>query len=248
MEGDAYLGELVAGIIYMLAGTRLVLLGLRTRETPERLLGLSFLFIGLSGVVYGFAVVELFRPFWTPLNFIARVAYLPGSMLVAFFTARVFRPNEGWARWLIWGLGALVVAGVGGSVLSGDLEGFSLDNPGFWLEWIGYTVPFGWAAGEAFHQYLQARRRVKVGLCEPSVCNRMLLWSLFGVFQFASSVVVICQYAAFEREQVWSSTWDLLYSGTITSALIVMWIAFFPPKFYVRWINAGAAKPGSALD
>jgi hypothetical protein len=76
----------------------------------------------------------------------------------------------------------------------------------------------------------------------------MLLWSLFGVFQFASSVVVICQYAAFEREQVWSSTWDLLYSGTITSALIVMWIAFFPPKFYVRWINADAAKPGSALD
>jgi hypothetical protein len=70
----------------------------------------------------------------------------------------------------------------------------------------------------------------------------MLLWSIFGAFQFASSVVVICQYAVFAREQVWSSTWDLVYSGILTSALIVMWIAFFPPKFYVRWINAGAAK------
>ena len=39
MEGDAYLGELASGIIYLLAGTRLVLLGVRTGEAPERLLG-----------------------------------------------------------------------------------------------------------------------------------------------------------------------------------------------------------------
>jgi hypothetical protein len=248
MEGDAYLGELAAGIIYMLAGARLALLGLRTGQTPERLLGASFMFIGLSGVVYGLAVVEPLRPIWTPLNFIARVAYLPGSVLIAVFTARVFRPNDGWARWILWGVVALVVVGVGSSALHGDWEGFSLSSAGFWLEWVGYTLPFGWAAAEAFKQYLQARRRVSIGLCEPSVCNRMLLWSLFGAFQFTSCLVVVGQYAAFERANVWSSSWDLLYSGVTLSALVVMWIAFFPPKFYVRLINASVAKSGSAVD
>jgi len=248
MEGDSYLGEMAAGIIYMLAGIRLGLLGRRTREIPERLLGASFLFIGFSGFVYSLSSVEVFRSFWTPINFTARIAYLPGTMLVAVFTARVFRPKDAWARWLIWGLAALIVAGVGGSVLRGDWEGFSLSNAGFWLEWVGYTVPFGWASGEAFRQYRQARRRVSVGLCEPSVCNRMFLWSLFGAVQFASCVVVIGQYAAYERENVFSSTWDWLYSGASLAALVVMWIAFFPPKVYLRWINAAAARSNPIAD
>ena len=124
----------------------------------------------------------------------------------------------------------LLVAGVGGSALGGDWEGFSLSNGWFWLEWVGYTLPFGWAAAEAFHQYLQARRRVSVGLCEPSVCNRLFLWSLFGLIQMLNSFVVIEQYAAYERENMFSSTWDLLYGGTILAALVVMWFAFFPPR------------------
>jgi hypothetical protein len=76
----------------------------------------------------------------------------------------------------------------------------------------------------------------------------MLLWSIFGTVQFASLIIVVGQYAAFERENVWSSTWDLLYSSATLVALVVMWIAFFPPKFYVRWVNASVAKSGSAVD
>ena len=237
MEGDAYLGELASGIIYLLAGTRLVLLGVRTGEAPERLLGASFLAFGVSGVLYSIAVFESLAAFWTPLNFAARVAFLPSAVLVAVFTARVFRPDDRWARWLVRGVAVLLVAGVGGSALKGDWEGFSLSNGWFWLEWVGYTLPFGWAAAEALHQYLQARRRVRVGLCEPSVCNRMFLWSLYGLIQMLSNVVLIGQYAAYERENVFSSTWDFLYGGTILAALVVMWFAFFPPKIYLHWIN-----------
>jgi hypothetical protein len=78
---------------------------------------------------------------------------------------------------------------------------------------------------------------VSIGLCEPSVCNRMLLWSLFGVIQILVSVVIIGQYAAYERENVFSSTWDFLYSG---ATLVAMWLAFFRPKIYLRWINGVA--------
>jgi hypothetical protein len=163
-------------------------------------------------------------------------------LLVAIFTARVFRPDARWASWLVWGVAALLVAGVGGSAQRGDWEGFSLGNPFFWLEWVGYTLPFCWAAAEAFHQYLQAQRRVRVGLCEPSVCNRMLLWSLFGLIQVLSSLVVVGQYAAYERENIFSSTWDNLYGGTALTALVVMWIAFFPAAIYVRWLNRSTGR------
>jgi len=241
LEGNAYLGELCAGVIYLLAGARLVLLGLRTGEAPERHLGASFAMIGLSGILYCVPDFEIFRGDSIPVYFAARVAFLPGTVLIAAFTARVFRPGERWARGFVLGLAALVVAGVVGSVLNGDWEGFSLDNGWFWFEWTGYTLPFGWAAVEAFYQYRQARRRVRLGLCEPSVCNRMFLWSLFGGIQFLSCLVVLGQYAAFERENVFTSTWDVLYSCASLSALVVMWIAFFPPSAYLRWINGASA-------
>jgi hypothetical protein len=248
VEADSYLGELTAGIIYLLAGVRLLLLGVRTGETPERLLGANFVMFGISGVLYSVAVFEIVSAFETQVFFAARIAYLPGAVLLAVFTARVFRPDVRWAKWLVWSLVALMATGVGGSVARGDLEGFSLSNGWFWLEWVGYTLPFGWAAVEAFNQYLQARRRVSVGLCEPSVCNRMFLWSAFGAAQFVGCLFVLGQYAAYERENVFSSTWDLLYSGAALVALIVMWIAFFPPKFYLHWLNSGAAKIESASE
>jgi hypothetical protein len=90
LEGNSYLGELSAGIIYLLAGARLVLLGIRTDETPERFLGASFMMFGASGILYCLPEFEIFSDFWTPLYFAGRVIYLPGSVLIAVFTARAF--------------------------------------------------------------------------------------------------------------------------------------------------------------
>ena len=52
MEGHAYIGELIAGIVYLIAGARLLRLGQRTGELPERLLGATFLAMGVSAVCY----------------------------------------------------------------------------------------------------------------------------------------------------------------------------------------------------
>ena len=248
MEDHAYIGELAASIIYLLAGVRLILLGIRTTEVPERLLGTSFVFIGVSSLLYTFAVFPIFESVSIPLNFAARVSYLPGSILIAFFTERVFREGERWAMWFAWGAGVLATAGVVGSALGGDWEGFSIRNGWFWLEWVGYTLPFGWAATEAFNQYRQARRRMSLGLCEPVICNRLLLWSLFGVAQFASCVVVIGQYAAFERESVFSATWDNLYGAATISGLIMISLAFFPPASYLRWVERTTRVPDVERD
>ena len=135
----------------------------------------------------------------------------------------------------------MLVSGVGGSARGGDWEGFSISNGWFWLEWVGFTLPFGWAGSEAFAQYRQARRRVRLGFCDPGVCNRYLLWALFGAMQVCLSLVLLPQYANYETTNQFTATWDALYGAIEIVSLVMIWFVFFPPAFYQRWINSVAA-------
>jgi hypothetical protein len=67
------------------------------------------------------------------------------------------------------------------------------------------------------------------------------LWAIFGALQLASNLISLGQYAEYEREGVFTAGWDALYSAVSISALLMMWIAFFPPAAYRRWID-GAAR------
>ena len=237
MEGHAYIGELLAGVVYFTVAVRLLRLGQRTGEFPEKLLGVTFLFIGTSAVLYVLPNLPLFESLWTSLNFAGRVFVIPYSVIFALFTWRVFRPAERWGGWLVWGVGILLVIGVGGSAMGGDWEGFSIGSGWFWLEWVGYTLPFGWAGSEAFAQYRQARRRVRLGLCEPLVCNRYLLWALFGTLQVCLCLVLLPQYSEFETTNQFTATWDALYGAVEIASLVMIWLVFFAPAFYQRWIS-----------
>ncbi len=240
MEGHAYIGELLAGMVYLIVAVRLLRLAQRTGEVPEKLLGAIFLFMGTSAGLYVLPTLSPFESLWTPLSFVARVTYLPAAVMVALFTRRVFRPAERWGGWLVWGTAILLVIGVGGSAIGGDWEGFSISNGWFWLEWVGYTLPFGWAASEAFAQYRQARRRVRLGLCAPLVCNRYLLWALFGTLQVCLSLVLLPQYAEYETTNQFTAMWDALYGTIEIVSLVMIGLVFFPPDFYQRWINGNA--------
>lgn len=247
MEGHAYIGELIGGIVYLIAGVRLLQLGRRTGETPERLLGSAFLFMGVSAGLYVLPSFPALAALWTPLTFAARAAFLPVPIMLVLFTGRVFRPEERWTVWLAWGTAALLLVGVGGSVLVGDWEGYSVDNRWFWLEWLGFTWPFGWAGAEALLQHVQARRRVRLGLSERLVCNRLLLWALFGALQLCSCLVLIPQYAQYQRDNLFTATWDMIYGGCVVVSLVMIWLVFFPPAVYRRWVG-GAAPPAMAEE
>ncbi len=148
----------------------------------------------------------------------------------------------------MWSTAALLVVGVGGSALNGDWEGFSIRSGWFQLEWLGYTLPYAWAAADTFPQYLQARRRVRLGLCGRLVCNRYLLWSLFALFQVGLCVIVIPQYAEYEATGQFSAKWDSIYGATGIASLVMIWLVFFPPAFYRRWIDTRAAVDDAAAE
>ena len=240
MEGDAYIGELAAAIFYLIVGARLARLACRTGEIPERLLAAMFFVTGLSYVVYNIPTIFGLESLWTALNFAGRVTYLPAPLLVAAFTRELFRREDPWAAWLMVGIAALLVAGVAGSALGGDWVGYSIGNGWFWLEWAGYTIPFGWAGAEAFAQYDQARRRLPLALCEPLVCNGFLLWSLFAIMQVGISLAILPQYATYELQGLFSATWDTLIGALEIFSVVAIWLVFFPPAAYQRWINSAA--------
>jgi hypothetical protein len=121
--------------------------------------------------------------------------------------------------------------------LGGDWEGFSISSGWFWLEWTGYTLPMGWTGFEALAQYGTSRRRVRLGLCDPLVSNRMLLWGLFGGLQVGLSIVVVFQYSAFQESSVFTAGWDRLYGVLSMGSVAMIWFAFFPPAFYRHWIE-----------
>ena len=246
MEDHAYIGELLAGIVFLIAGDRLLRLGQRTGEALERLLGVTFLFMGVSAAFYVLPVFSAFESLWMPLNFAGRIFVIPYSVIFALFTRRVFRPAERWGGWLVWGTAILLVIGVGGSAMGGDWEGFSIGSPWFWLEWVGFTLPFGWAGSETFAQYRRARRRVRMGLCGRLVCNRYLLWALFGVLQVLLCLILLPQYAEYEASNQFTQAWDTLYGAVEIFSLVMIWLVFFPPDFYQRWINGNASAPNQA--
>ena len=48
MEEHAYLGGLIAGLVYFAAGVRLIRLSWKSQKSPELMLGASFVLWGLS--------------------------------------------------------------------------------------------------------------------------------------------------------------------------------------------------------
>jgi hypothetical protein len=245
MYDDAWIGEFIAGIIYLIVGARLVRLASRTGERPERLLSAMFLFSGTSYLLYIVPMIIPIDALWTPFNFAGRVVYIPAPILIALFTREVFRSGARFSTWMVYATSALLVIGVGVSSMMGDWEGFSIGSPFFWLEWWGYTIPFAWAGLEAFGQYQSSLRRRRLGLCDRLVCNRLLLWSIWGFAQVVLSVLLVFMYADFNINNSFSVFYDGLTGAIEIFSLGLIWLVFFPPRFYQKLVSGSDGSENS---
>jgi hypothetical protein len=248
MPDNAWIGEFIAGIFYLIVGARLARLASRTGERPERLLSAMFFFSGASYILYTVPMAIPVDALWTPFNFAGRVTYIPAAILIALFTRAVFRSDARFSIWMVYATAALLIVGIGVSAMMGDWEGFSLGNPCFWLEWAGYTVPFAWAGLEALGQYRSSLRRQRLGLCDRIVCNRLLLWSIWGMVMVALSVVLVPMYAHFETTNAFSAFFDGLTGALEVFALGLIWLVFFPPRFYQKLFSASDVGESSAEE
>ncbi len=244
MEENAYMGGVVAGLVCFIAGARLIRLSWRSQKSPEFLLGLSFLLWGLAYACWQIPIATVNQPLTQPLFFAGRIFTCAATIFFASFTWIVFRSQARWAKALVFAIAIGAFAGVAGSIAVGDWEGIRpLSNPWWWADWAAALVAMSWVGVEGFINYLDARQRVRLGLCDPLVCNRYLLLGLTGTAWCVVWGMLAFEDIEFETQQVWSSAFDRAAGALDITGVALVLLICFPPRFYQRWFEDTSPAP-----
>jgi hypothetical protein len=171
-----------------------------------------------------------------------------GLFSVYGFTRAVFRP----------GLSPALLA-VPGSALVLHLIGLALalwgarqtpdalaaaGAPWTLVSTVASSVGFGWTAVEALRYWALARRRVPLGLADPLVVNRVLLWGLVGVS--STAINLANAIAALRGVNVLADPLTMLATGSLGAwNAVALWLAFLPPAAYARRVRARAGLPAA---
>jgi hypothetical protein len=240
-----YASESIISLAFLGAAARLLWRSLRTNAAPERLLGASLLLWGLSyplyDVPYALGVEELVL---APYAFASRISWHTGTALLALFVKQAFRRADPRATWLVVAVAALLVAGGFGSAWVGDYAGdYPLSNPWWWSERAGSVIPTVWIALEAFVYYVRVRQRRWLGEGDALLCNRIGLWCLVGICWTLVDCVAAVQYVIYELTQRWLASLSFALAVLELSGVALVWLVFYPPDTYRRWINRPAVSP-----
>lgn len=224
----ALLGISAFGFVSFAVGLRLVLLSRRTGYLPERLIGTSLFLAG--GLGTALLVTSSFAGDgrWLVATISALMINL-GVAALGVFTWRVFRPTLLGAT-LVAACVALLFLSMLVDRLSGEYLGASRTDFSIATDYAGRLLLYAWATWESLRQYALARRRVRIGLTEPLIANRFLLWGV------ATSAALGIWLHALWSELAHRSA-DPIESYLVITALgttcaLAIWLAFFPPRAY----------------
>jgi hypothetical protein len=237
----AYVGVGIA------VGVRLVRLALRSGGFAERMLGIACL-TGPGLVAPCLVVVNaLPEPEWAvrASAFLGQLGYAVFCTVMVLFTWQCFRPDEGWARWLAWGSIATVLVGASLGVaralgLAEAAELKDMNHLGFRLIGFASLVGHAWTGLESFVYFGRMQKRSKLGLADPVVMNRFLLWGLVGVNAMIASGVPL--FVGLLGGDSFNDVPTRLAGAAATIfGTVCLQLAFLPPRSYVAWLEARAA-------
>lgn len=250
----------VAGVV----GARLLKLP-GTGLSPERCLAWFFIVADLIGgvlitVAYGIWAAQGRAESSGTINALhglGQVALSFGYAMILLFTQRTFYPESAAARATVWSVIGVLVGSLLGRAF---VEGFAISLAPGAFHWIGYGCRIAALVGVsvvALGYWMQMRRRAKLGLADPLVANRFLLWGLWAAGNLlAATSEPIARFlygwltgadaaAAQSIQQVGGAMITITLCLTSVLALfttLLLFLAFFPTDGYRRWIahRAGA--------
>jgi hypothetical protein len=187
------------------------------------------------------------RPAEVTINVAGHVALAFACLALFSFTQRAFRPAEGWARTLLRAASVVSVAALALLFVDGGVR--REDAPSLLALNALRAGAFGWSFVEATLYWRQMRRRLALGLAEPLVTNRFLLWSIWtGGLALCFAFVLLLRIAgritgvgAEAAPAVFPLLQAVLGASIFCSAAAV-WLCFFPPARYRAWVASRAAS------
>jgi hypothetical protein len=239
MSNLIWVGFVAFFVVALVVGVRLLLLARRTRELPELLMGVGVLGIGPVG--FGFMVAAQQAgsnaALQTGLLGIGTFAVAAGALAKYIFNWRVYHPDS-----LI--SGAIVVAAglflFGSSVQAGFATGFAPEAEVSVQYLIRSSLQIGcllWGSVESLLYWRKMRLRMGLGLADPVVTNRFLMWAIgAGAAGLGSAVGTVTQIVTGQNSMAvgWVMASSSLH-GLV--AAIAIGLAFIPPAAYLRWIR-----------
>jgi len=249
MDVSEFIGSGIAGLLYVVIGIRMGQLYARTRQAPELTLGVCFVLWGCSYLFYAAPSVLTDEGLIAPLFATGNVLSSMGTLACAAFTWRVFRPMDRWAAAFCGLIAICLVSGMGISAWAGELEGASpLSSSWYWLDWTGAALTYGWIALEASIQAARASQRMELGLCDAMGRNRLRLWSIVGMCWLVLQHVYVYQDITWARTREWPGHIDAAVGVIEIFSLATIWLVFFPPSVYRRWVGGDEAAVETSTE
>jgi hypothetical protein len=231
-------------------GVRLLLAARRTRGVPEFTIGVGTLGGAVGGAVET-ASIRFLEAGGDPqtaflVQAAARLIYMASAtfLLVAFW--KIYHPSRPWARALALG-GSLALLASAGLWIQGGVHSMvsGLDARGLLFQ-LARAAVYLWGVASGLWYWGRLRRQLRLGLGDPVITTQFLLWSVAS----AAAIGIIATILAYQI--VWEMTpldsragmaWLALFGFAAGATL---YVAFFPPAPYRRWVGArAAAAPGA---
>lgn len=219
--------------VNFVVGLRLLLLAKRTGEVPELAIGAA---IFAGGVGYCFYIVAIATPLASGglrfPGFVAAISFLDlGVVFHLLGVWRVFRPGERWAA-AVFACGAAAIAGHWiVSIVHYDPSG-ARGTLAFWLFNGIAAAGYAWSAVECLRYHAILRKRARIGLAEPEMVHRVLLWGCAG-----GSALLLMGLAMLNRSLNEIGIDPRIMAGQSLLGIfgsLSIWLAFFPPAAYLK--------------
>ncbi len=240
---------------FLFVAAHLARIAYASRALPDRLLSACFLGLGLGAPLRLMALEITTRAGTSSaadrLNSGGDLFIGSAIVCLVAFSWQVFRRDAAWAKALVVAF-AVALAGL----TAAGMSEFGRAQSGSVATAFNGLAAFGllWAFVECLLYYRQMRRRQALGMADPVVANRFLLWSLWtgalglqGSLQMLLRVALLIDgagaviHAGGDPGGPWL---DLILALKLNLAVVAptvvvsVWLSFSPPAAYRRWLEA----------
>lgn len=244
-------------LLAFVIGLRLVERARRPESGPEIWLAVYFLVGaclggGVSIAVYSSLGGEGFD-FTTRMESLLVATYVLCNGIagasIYLFTWQAFRAGSRVARIAVGLALATVAACYVMNWLGGEFVVTVIPGPAHWIERSVFLGGFAWMTSEALHYWAMQRRRLRLGLADPVLCNRFLLWGvwatatgLLGLSELVARIAYVWTTGEREVVVVEAAMPIIVVTVAFTSlvgvvAAAALWLTFFPAPGYLRWLE-----------